>query len=63
MGNYLYYLLEDLGDGSSAVRWFKTYEDAEAYLEGPNSESLWANDDGVQVLDLNNIRYTENDNG
>ena len=49
----IYYVIEDLGDGSSALRFFQTWEEAEKYAER-NEEYCYK---GVDYLDTDNINY------
>lgn len=43
----IHYIKEGLGDGSSAIRWFRTKEDAISYAESPENSDYCNDGDGV----------------
>lgn len=49
----VFYLIEDLGDGSSTVRFYDSKDKTEAELE---NEQFYCNEYGVQSFEADNIQ-------
>jgi hypothetical protein len=52
----VYYLIEDMGDGSSMVRFYDSEAKALADLNGDDSDYFVANEYGVQSFEADNIQ-------
>lgn len=52
----VFYLIEDLGDGSATVRFYDSEDKAQADLEGDDSDYFAWNEYGVQSFEADNIQ-------